>query len=424
MRGGIATLALGVGLIGASIAATSAPSSGPPRLARIAFDTNVGIYTIGADGSDRRLIFRGGDTPAWSPNGARIAFSRTLNLRFDQSQIWTMRPDGSDRRAVTRRPPRHVQELAPAWSPDGRRLALIRDGGTDFRPVSSLVTVGRDGRNERTLLTVAGDRAGGIARPAWSPDGTRLLYTRVVPGVGVQFFLSLWIVNADGSGRRMLADRMGYGSWSPHGSRIVAVSTRDHNGRSCGEGICNPNGEIYVMNADGTGQRRLTRNKADDESPVWSPDGGHIAFASSRNFTQISEMDEEIYSMRPDGSCLTWLTNGSVASRAPSWEPGAARSSSPSGCGAVGRPPLVETHVTNPNPEDWWLGSIAPGGLLLTDVFGGQYLYNDCGNFDPATCPPMTAISNTSSCDFEDDPKLDGANPSRMSILRGALFID
>ncbi|MFL5885803.1 MAG: hypothetical protein ACJ77M_12100, partial [Thermoleophilaceae bacterium] len=56
--------------------------------------------------------------------------------------------------------------------------------------------------------------------------------------------------------------------------------------------------------------------------------------------------------------------------------------------------------------------------------FGGQYLYNDCGNFDPATCPPMTAISNTSSCDFEDDPKLDGANPSRMSILRGALFID
>ena len=93
-------------------------------------------------------------------------------------------------------------------------------------------------------------------------------------------------------------------AWSSDGARIAFESWRDGNG------------EIYVMENDGSHQRNLTGNPADDYAPVWSPDGQYIAFESLR------DGQREVYVMGVDGSEPTRLTFGPGQSAAPRWEVG------------------------------------------------------------------------------------------------------
>src|SRR5438093_10355678 len=85
--------------------------------------------------------------------------------------------------------------------------------------------------------------------------------------------------------------------------RIAFVSDRDGNP------------EIYVMNADGTGLRRLTNNAASDGQPAWSPDGTKIAFVRG------SGLGEEIYVVKSDGTGLKRLTNNGYFDETPAWSP-------------------------------------------------------------------------------------------------------
>ena len=98
-----------------------------------------------------------------------------------------------------------------------------------------------------------------------------------------------------------------YAPWSPDGRKIAFTSERDGNP------------EIYVMNADGSAQTRLTNNTALDEAPDWSPDGTKIAFASNR------DGNAEIYVMNADGSGQTNLTNHTTAFDIPDWSPDGAK---------------------------------------------------------------------------------------------------
>ena len=150
---------------------------------------------------------------------------------------------------------------------------------------------------------------------------------------------SLYLVNADGTNKRLLKKNASGAAWAPDGSRIAFVSTRDRNGEDCND-ECSYRGEIYVMDADGANLFRLTRNKGRDYGPDWSADGERIAFASDRNYPY--GRSPELYSIAPDGSCLTWLTNGSPGSATPDWQPDAGATTDPGGCGATARPPLVD----------------------------------------------------------------------------------
>jgi Tol biopolymer transport system component len=146
---------------------------------------------------------------------------------------------------------------------------------------SEIYSVRADGRDAKRLTRSAG--FDGFA--SWSPDGRRVLYYSQVRRTGWSGGI---VMNADGSGKRRLPAN---GSWSPDGRRIVYGSKQDGNG------------EIYVMNADGSGQRLVVARPSTEEwSPEWSPTGRTIAFVTDR------DGNREIYAMNVDGSGQRNLT--------------------------------------------------------------------------------------------------------------------
>jgi Tol biopolymer transport system component len=195
-------------------------------------------------------------------------------------------------------------EYDVAWSPNGTKLALGAD--------PEIFTVNPDGSG---AMQLTGFQGGSTFAPAWSPDQTKIIFTRQeepIPGCepgdpGCDPTSDIWVMNADGSGLGVLFDSQfddyaGVGSYSPDGKKIAfetSIGGQDF---------------IYVMNADGTGATALNQKGG---PPNWSPDGSWLAFASSRDGST------DIYKMRPDGTGVTQLTNDdiSVVNLSPAWSP-------------------------------------------------------------------------------------------------------
>jgi Tol biopolymer transport system component len=199
--------------------------------------------------------------PRWSPDGKRIAFSANPKGNFD---IYTMDENGRHVTAVTDSP---EDELDVAWAPDGNSLAFTRDTKNTSREEPSVwhVDLG-SGRTQRAIPVFR--RSHGL--PDFSPLASGMAFTgkRMFGGWDVFFFdFRSQTVRELTKGGDACRPR-----FSADGRKIVYVS-------SAADG----KGDIWMMNADGSGKERITRrDETYDYFPSWSPDGRQVVFCSNR----------------------------------------------------------------------------------------------------------------------------------------------
>ncbi|MDQ3937023.1 MAG: hypothetical protein M3340_20595 [Actinomycetota bacterium] len=418
-----AAIVAGAGLLLAPAATAQLPLIEPePRLARVAYSAGGTVRVVAADGSGRTELGSNAWTPAWSPDGGSIAFSRVTGGDDDdddgnESQIWVAAPDGAGARPLSS-VKRGWSAESPTWSPDGRRVAFVRTLFSARSGVTSrLVTVAAEGGDERIVLATRSESEIVMTAPAWSPEGASILFTETRLD-DLDAAQSIHAVDLASGQRRRVLRSGSEPAWAPGGDRIAYVAPRP----GCEADECH---ELYVAGADGSGRRRLTTNEAAESSPSWSADGERIAFASTRNYPQGGEELAEVYSVRPDGSCMTWLTNGTADSREPAWEPGAELSTDPGACGATAREPLIETDTSEAaayrRAPVWWLGP-RYGNLLLSHTAVVDRIafmnYADCAAYEPADCPPPVGVDTTAVCLSS---VLNGASGRTVARHEGAL---
>lgn len=201
-------------------------------------------------------------SPAWSPSGQWIAFQNRVE---DNTEICIIRPDGSGLKNLTQNP---AADRSPAWSPDGKQIAFVSNRDGDYG-LFQIYAMNADGSNQHRVYYSKAISAW----PSWSPDGRSIVFANDKEDNRSGNF-EIFIIEPDtGEPERRLTFRRRYDVspvFSPSGKRIAFASNTDGNY------------EIYVMNADGTGLLRLTRDAAEDNSPHWSPDETKIVFSSNR----------------------------------------------------------------------------------------------------------------------------------------------
>jgi TolB protein len=183
-----------------------------------------------------------------------------------------------------------------------RERQRVRGTGQQNRESKEVWMADYDGANARRITL--GNELN--AAPGWSPDGRAITYTswrKVATGGALDVFISRIYQGVLENPTKGRTESNMQGAFSPDGTRIAFVSNRDGNN------------EIYVMNVDGSGVRRLTNHPAADAVPTWSPTGAQIAFTSDRGGTP------QIYVMSStDGSQFRKISSESWADRA-TWAP-------------------------------------------------------------------------------------------------------
>jgi PKD repeat protein len=287
------------------------------------------------------------DYPVWSPDGREILFSR-------ENGLYKVFSDGTGEKKLTSTNGKNFTS-SYTWSPDGSKISYIENRYDDAAgPRSDLWVINADGTGKKQLLDTVWYRYHYIY--TWFPTGSKILYAEIYEEIGGSY----WEMSSDGSNKHNLGN-MGIANsiaMSPDGSKIAVcahgpadidyyidigkvgkdlTSFRPglitHQTQSKQSQIWSPDGskivysdgksksyedensEIYTIKADGTGKTQLTSDSANDNYPMFSPDGKKIIYVSNRAGS------EDIWIMDADGKNKVQLTSGLSTDSFPVWSP-------------------------------------------------------------------------------------------------------
>jgi TolB protein len=280
------------------------------------------IYLMNGDGTQPRRLTENAafdGFPALSPDGSRIVFDsnrrRAEGEPFNTADLFVMNSDGTGQTLL-------IRGSSATWSPDGKQIAFHGSASGTGRPIKADPGAATNDNDIFVLnlgdFLTRGARAKNITNsPAaidddadWSPDGRTIVFTshpatdnpQNSPGA------EIYAIAADGTGTpaRLTnnAEEERAPAWSPDGTRIVFCCRRG-----------GPDFEICVMNRDGTGQVQLTDNDIPDLTPSWSPDGKQIVF--HRRVGGRGQF--QLFVMNSDGTGEVQITFPPGISAFPNW---------------------------------------------------------------------------------------------------------
>jgi TolB protein len=249
------------------------------------------LYVMDYDGNDSHAMTAYKSivmTPAWSPDGEKIAFTSFRRGTPDIEVLSRLdrHPYTFDRAGGT--------TITPAWSPDGSKIAFAtsRDGSN-----TEIYVADWNGKNLRRLTVT---KAVNVS-PTWNPKtGHSLAFTSDRSGSP-----QIFIMDDDGTNVRRLVEEGGHAveaSWSPDGERIAFAWLKTRTS----------NFDIYIHELATGMNTQITHDAGDNERPRWAPDGRHIVFESSRSG------NTQIYSMLLDGTKVRQLTS-TGKNTSPAW---------------------------------------------------------------------------------------------------------
>ena len=217
------------------------------------------LVVLDSDGTETLLVhgsmYDGFSGSSFTPDGSKVIYGVTNWSPGEEwrSGIYVVDADGGAPRLLLAAGQRNYPDgtfrtalFQPTLSPDGTQIAYF-DGMGDWG--NSLRVMNADGSGVRVLID---QEFGHVDHLGWSSDGSRLAFNERFDG-------GIWIVGVNGSGLTEVVPRGGAPRWSPTGSRLAFQSA----------------GKIWIINADGSGLREVAPVGRD---PVWSPDGSRVAY--------------------------------------------------------------------------------------------------------------------------------------------------
>lgn len=306
------------------VVATPTAATSPGVNGKIAFvslrDGNPEIYTMDPDGANVVRLTNNGvpdEEPAWSPDGTKIAFASDVSApasvtdaaaRAKYREIYIMNADGSGVTQVTHD---QQEEDDPSWAPDGMHLTY--DGVTPDGQHHDVFRIDVSGQNAQDLTP---NINGYAYSPQWAPKSNVIVFSLFS---NADQHNEILVMSAEGGERTLLSPSdsdSDQASWSPDGTRLVFRSSRNDG-----------NDELYLMAADGTGLQRLTHDdNVAETDPKFSPDGSRIVYERNWNGVYVDPKDTsgkniEIDVMNADGTGDVRLTNNQVLDAFADWQP-------------------------------------------------------------------------------------------------------
>lgn len=319
----LSALAMAATAIGFGLSSGPAGAAFPGKNGLIAFDSDGRvpddpwsgqpdrIEVVNPDGSGRHQIIDAADlgdvfevgSPKWSADGKKITFHTYSEVGEGEGdplyQIWVMNADGTNPHVITNGMPGLSGVEYPAWSPDGTKIVFEAGDGLHG---DQIWVMDADGNNAHAIMNTMS-----ATNPAWSPDGNKIAFERWNDSTHRK---EIWTMNPDGSSPTKLYDAQPAEKpeWSPDDGKIAfevhdyVLSKRD----------------IWVMDANGSNPDAIT-DDGDSFAPAWSPDGEKIAYMHHN----VMEKRDEIWLMNPNGSGKAALVADGTQPRIgwPNWQP-------------------------------------------------------------------------------------------------------